>query len=217
MFQEHKKFKCKFCSVHVTYTEEALFHHIGKFHSGKNPYNCNKCDLNFSEKVLLSKHIDSVHDGNKPHKCLHCSDRFSNKRNLTRHMNMKHLELSIKSEIIEFESHIASAYKAQETPVHEEKMQPTHDRNLKLGNRLGPDHMEPKPSIHEKKMSSNYDEILELKNHMEAEDEEQKSLINEEKVSSIYEEIVSCYEKDNPIVTEDTKQQGILYCCTSLA
>ena len=216
-FQEHKKFKCKFCPVHVTYTEEALFHHIAKFHTGPNPYNCNKCELNFPEKVLLSKHIDSVHDGNKPHKCLHCSDRFLHKTKLHMHMNLKHLEMSVKNEILEFENHIASAYKAQKTPVHEEKLQQTHDKIQELGNHSASDHMEQKPPVHENKMPSNYDKLLALKNHIEAEDKEQKPLVHEEKVSSVYEEIVSCYEKENPIVIEGKKQQGISYYCKSLA
>ena len=193
--------------MQCTYTEEALFHHIAKFHAGNNPYNCNKCELNFSEKVLQLKHIDSVHDGNKPYKCFICNDKFPQQRNLTIHMKKKH-----KIGIPDLENLMASAYNGQ-------KKIPFHDRTLELENHLAPDHEEQKPPVHENKMPSNYDELLELK--IEAEDKVQKQLVNEEKVppvheekdSLVYEEITSNYEK-RITAHEDKKQQGNSYYCT---
>ena len=198
--------------MQCTYTEEALFHHIAKFHTGNNPYNCNKCELNFSEKVLQLKHIDSVHDGNKPYKCLVCNDRFPQQRNLTIHMNKKHKEVSFKIETPEFENLMASAYNGQKTPFFEETVTPTHDRTLELENHLAPDYEEQKPPVHENKMPSNYDELLELK--IEAEDKVQKPIVHEEKDSLVYEEITSNYEK-RITAHEDKKQQGNSYYCTS--
>ena len=197
--------------MQCTYTEEALFHHIAKFHTGNNPYNCNKCELNFSEKVLQLKHIESVHDGNKPYKCFICNDKFPQQRNLTIHMNKKHKDVSIKTEIPEFENLMASAYNG---PFRGETVTPTHNRTLEIRNHLAPYHEDQKPPVLKNKIPSNYNEFFELKNHMEVKDEEQKPLVHEEKVSSVYEEITSNY-KEKITVHEDKKQQGNSYYCTS--
>ena len=207
--------------MQCTYTEEALFHHIAKFHTGNNPYNCNKCELNFSEKVLQLKHIESVHDGNKPYRCFVCNDKFPQRRKLTIHMNKKHKEVSFKTENPEFENLMASAYNGQKTPFREETMTPTRDRTLVFGNNLAPDHEEQKPPFLKNKMSSNYNELPELK--IEAEDKVQKPLVHEEKVppvheetaSLVYEEITSNY-KERITVHEGKKQQGNSYYCTPL-
>ena len=135
--------------MQCTYTEEALFHHIAKFHTGKKPYNCNKCELNFSEKVLQLKHIESVHDGNKPYRCFVCNDKFPQQRKLTIHMNKKHKEVSFKTENPDHEE--------QEQLVHKNKMPSNYNELLEL--EIEAKDKVQKQLVHEEKVSLVYEEI----------------------------------------------------------
>ena len=50
-------------------TKQTRNRHITSVHEGTKPFNCELCDLKFSENFRLKQYVLSVHEGIKPFKC----------------------------------------------------------------------------------------------------------------------------------------------------
>ena len=54
------------------------------------PFNCNFCDLIFTQKINMENHIAIVHEGKKPYTCDLCKKVFWKESHLNIHLTLKH-------------------------------------------------------------------------------------------------------------------------------
>ena len=62
--------------------------HIVSVHEGKQPFKCDICDANFTQKPNLKQPIESDDEGKKPFKCDMCDASFAFKHHLQAHVTI---------------------------------------------------------------------------------------------------------------------------------
>ena len=55
-----------------------------------NRFKCLKCDMKFSQKIILQRHIKAIHDKIKDIECPKCDMKFTDKNNLHNHIKAIH-------------------------------------------------------------------------------------------------------------------------------
>jgi uncharacterized C2H2 Zn-finger protein len=80
-----KSFHCNICQEKFV-DKEGLLKHIAENH----PFQCDRCDANFTQETDLEHHINTVH--NKFYKCNICDASYDNSLNLKTHLEYVHLK-----------------------------------------------------------------------------------------------------------------------------
>ncbi|KAK2069471.1 hypothetical protein P8C59_004052 [Phyllachora maydis] len=78
----HKPFQCQKCNAEFS-GKQALSQHL-LAHDGQKPLSCPHCDKKFTYKSSLTMHL-RTHSGEKPLECPICHKRFSESSNLSKH------------------------------------------------------------------------------------------------------------------------------------
>ena len=89
-----KKFQCPHCENERFFgCSGDLKRHVNAIHLKLKPFQCDLCQVSFSEKGTLKHHIEVIHIGEKNYSCSHCDRKFAGKNTLKKHINSVHLKL----------------------------------------------------------------------------------------------------------------------------
>lgn len=94
---EKRSIKCRFCTKTFTKSSNRNIHE--NTHTGKKPYVCDQCPLNFASRNGLRYHQDCHHSNEKKFICNFCGKQFARNDYLKEHLKIHSDEKNCKCNI----------------------------------------------------------------------------------------------------------------------